>query len=131
MLDIKARFNNTRASIVYHGGQDGEFCTCGCEAICANPGHRTIVGTVVSCQAIKHTSQSTFDLWSNLLCPKEMGQKWFRLDYVKGLYTQCGIMQLSIYDRKLDPSKQSLVKWTPFEKVLVGKKKGDDTEVVH
>jgi hypothetical protein len=131
MLDIKARFNNTRASVVYHGGEDGEFCTCGHEAICANPGHKTIVGTIVSCQPIEHIYQSTYGLRSNLLCKKKMDQKWFRLDYVKGLYTQCRIMQLSICDRKLDPSKQSLVKWTPFEKVLARKNKGDDIEVVH
>jgi hypothetical protein len=105
MLDIKARFNNMKASIVYHGGQDGKFCTCGCEAICANLGHKIIVGTIVSCRAIKHTYQSTFDLWLNLLNPKELGQKWSKLDYVKGFYTQCAIMRLSICDRNLDPSK--------------------------
>ncbi len=102
MLD---RFNNMRASTMYHGSQDGKFCTCGCKAICANPGHKTIVITIISCQTIKRTYRSTFDLWLNLLCPKEMGQKWFRLDYVIGFYTQCGIMRLSICDRKFDPSK--------------------------
>jgi hypothetical protein len=76
MLDIKARFNNMKASIVYHGGQDDIFCTCECEAIYANLRHKIIVGTIVSCQATKHTYQSTFDLWLILLNPKELGQKW-------------------------------------------------------
>jgi hypothetical protein len=57
-----------RASIVHHGGD--ELCTCGCEAICANLGHRAIVGPIVSCQVAKHTYQPNSDLWSNVLCPK-------------------------------------------------------------
>lgn len=56
MLD---RFNNMRASTMYHGSQDGKFCTCGCKAICANPGHKTIVNTIISCQTIKRTYRST------------------------------------------------------------------------
>jgi len=55
MLDIKTRFNNMGASTMYHGSQDGKFCTCGCKTICANLGHKTIVSTIVSCQTIKHT----------------------------------------------------------------------------
>ncbi len=75
MLDIKTRFKNMGASTMYHGSQDDKFCTCGCKTICANPWHKTIVSTIVSCQTIKHTYQSTSDLWLNLLCPKEMDQK--------------------------------------------------------
>jgi hypothetical protein len=52
MMDIKVGFNNMRASIVHHGGD--ELCTCGCEAICANLGHRAVVGPIVSCQVAKH-----------------------------------------------------------------------------
>jgi hypothetical protein len=56
-----------------------------------------------------------------------MGQKWFKLNCVKGFCTQCGIMQLPTCDRKLDPSNHSLVEW----KVLVGKtKEGEVKEVV-
>jgi hypothetical protein len=51
-MDIKVGFNNMRASIVHHGGD--ELCTCGCEAICANLGHRAVVGPIVSCQVAKH-----------------------------------------------------------------------------
>jgi hypothetical protein len=70
MLDIKAKFNNMKASVVHHESQDGKFCTYGCEAICVNLGHGTPIDKIVSCQATKHIYHSTFDLWSNLLCPK-------------------------------------------------------------
>lgn len=56
-----------------------------------------------------------------------MGQKWFRLNCVKGLCTQCGIMWLPICDREFDPSNQSLVEW----KAWVGEtKEGELKEVV-
>ncbi len=71
MMDIKVGFNNMKASFLHHGGD--EFCTCGCEAICANPGHRTTIGPTMSCQEVNILTNSNFDLWSNLLCPKEMG----------------------------------------------------------
>jgi len=57
---------------VHHGGD--ELCTHGCEAICANLGHGVIASPIVSCQVTKHTYQPNFDLWSNVLCPKEMGR---------------------------------------------------------
>jgi len=73
MMDIKVGFNNMRASIVYHGGD--ELCICGWEAICAKPGHGVVVGPIVSCQVMKHTYQPNSDLWSNVLCPKETLQQ--------------------------------------------------------
>jgi hypothetical protein len=54
MMEIKVGFYNMKASNV-HQGYDVPFCTCGCEAICANPGHGIAIGPIVSCQALKHT----------------------------------------------------------------------------
>jgi hypothetical protein len=85
MMDIKVGFNNMKASIVHHAGD--ELSTRGCETICVNPGHRAVVGPIVSCQVTKHTYQPNFDLWSNVLCPKKMGHNWFRMDCVNGVCT--------------------------------------------
>jgi hypothetical protein len=69
---INVGFNNMRVSIVHHKS-DVEFCTCGCEVVCANPRHGLTIGPTMPCQVAKHMYQTNFNLWSNLLCPKEIG----------------------------------------------------------
>ncbi len=75
---------------MHHKG-DVEFYICGCEVVCANPRHGLAIGPTMPSQIAKHMYQTNSDLWSNLLCPKEIGQNWFRLDYIMGLCAQCGI----------------------------------------
>jgi hypothetical protein len=85
-MDIKVGFNNMKVSIVHHRG-DVEFCTCGCEVVCANPRHGLEIGPTMPCQVTKHMYQTNSDLLSNLLCPKKIGQNWFRLLYYGSLCT--------------------------------------------
>jgi hypothetical protein len=99
-----------RASNVHQGG-DVPFCTCGCEAICTNPWHGATIGPIMSCQTMKRTYQSIYELWEKILCLTKLGKKWFNLDCVKGHYTHYDIKQLPICDKELDSSSLSLIEW--------------------
>ncbi len=94
-----------------HQGGDVPFCTCGCEAICTNPWHGATIGPIMSCQTMKRTYQSIYELWEKILCLTKLGKKWFNLDCVKGHCTHYDIKQLPICDKELDSSNLSLIEW--------------------
>ncbi len=130
MVEIKARFNNMRASVVHHGSQNSNY-KCGCLSLCANPINGNFGLGIVTSQATSHTFAKISNLWEKTLCPKTLGQKWFSLDCVQGDCPKCGFHILLLCNFELAPKNGVLMPWRCFQKVLASESQvGEPKEVV-
>ena len=130
MLEIRAGFNYMRSRAVHAGGINSQ-CHCNCQAICSSPPNiECSTQGVMTCLAHYHTFKSASQIWESIVCAKAPGEKWHRLECIKGMCTLCGFGGLAVCPKELSSDATNPVAWRCFEKVITGKTRDGKTKEV-